>query len=280
MRLSDILQLKELNHLNIRITRNTTERKEIQRLIESGNFDLYQSYQKTNVFKEADYVISFRAIEGTKAILHGAYKVRGVQAVTQLPKQLQPIIKSENWEEGPYFYYDLMKDSSLVDLENRLIIDWGPSTISWCQKRLDKEVVEILPKGYAKTFMGYENVVLMYDELLKIVHHQEVNKQWKLMLSNVYAVYLILDTSTGQQYVGSAYGKDGLWGRWSNYIQTKHGGNRILIDLLNKDSLRYKRFQFSILNVLPNSVLREKVIDLEQISKKKLGTRVFGLNLN
>jgi len=107
-----------------------------------------------------------------------------------------------------------------------------------------------------------------------------VNKQWKMMLSNVYGVYLILDTITGQQYIGSAYGKEGLWGRWSNYIQTRHGGNKILIELLKEDPLRYKKFRFSILNVVPNSSLREEVIHLEQITKEKLGTRAFGLNSN
>lgn len=249
-------------------------------MLESGHFDLYQSYQKTNVFKDTDYVISFRAMEGTKAILHGVYQVKGVQTKRQLPEVLQPIIRSENWGIGPYFHYELTRDDSLRDLENRLVIDWGAATLSWCQKRLDKEVVEILPKGYVKTFMGYEKVVLTYDELSQILKHEEVNKQWKTMLSNVYAVYLLLDTSTGQQYVGSAYGKDGLWGRWNEYIRTKHGGNKLLMDVLAEDPLRYRTFQFSILNVLPTSVLREEVIYLEQITKEKLGTRAFGLNLN
>jgi hypothetical protein len=53
----------------------------------------------------------------------------------------------------------------------------------------------------------------------------------------------------------------------------------LLIYWLN-DPLRYKKFQFSILNVLPNSSLREQVIQLEQITKEKLGTRAFGLNSN
>ncbi|MGI6513985.1 MAG: GIY-YIG nuclease family protein [Syntrophomonadales bacterium] len=116
--------------------------------------------------------------------------------------------------------------------------------------------------------------------LEKIVKNPNVNRQWKMTLSNVYGVYLILDTTNGQQYVGSAYGKDGIWGRWSDYVHTKHGGNKILIELLTNDPTRYKKFQFSILNVLPNSSLREQVIQLEQITKTKLGTRTFGLNSN
>lgn len=52
------------------------------------------------------------------------------------------------------------------------------------------------------------------------------------------------------------------------------------IKLLKNDSLRYKDFQFRIINVLPNSSLEKEVIELKSITKEKLGTRVFGLNGN
>ena len=187
---------------------------------------------------------------------------------------LQPILEAENWGPGPYYHYDLIRENTLSDLEERLVIDWGSSTVSWCQKKLDKEIVEILPRGYAKTFLGYENTILVFDELEKIVRNPDVNKQWKMMLSNVYGIYLILDKSDGQQYVGSAYGKEGLWGRWSNYVQTKHGGNKILIDLLNTDPLRYKKFQFSILSVLPHSSLHDQVIQLNKL-RREVGFKSF-----
>ena len=63
------------------------------------------------------------------------------------------------------------------------------------------------------------------------------------------------------------------------YKRSMVGIKFLLIYWLN-DPLRYKKFQFSILNVLPNSSLREQVIQLEQITKEKLGTRAFGLNSN
>lgn len=145
---------------------------------------------------------------------------------------------------------------------------------------MDKEVVEILPKGFFKSFPGYQNVVLSFNELKKIVDNPDANRQWKMMLSNVYGVYLILDRVTGQQYVGSAYGKDGIWGRWSYYAHSKHGDNKILMELLEADLNRYKSFQYSILSVLPNSSMKEEVIQLESIIKEKLGSRAFGLNAN
>jgi GIY-YIG catalytic domain. len=280
VKLSDILQLKGFTHTQVKVIRHTTDRKYIKPLIDSGYFELYQSYQKNNIFKDTQYLITFCALESRKALLQGVYKVNQVQEVTKLPDVLNSIIIPENWGAGPYYYYDLIKDNSLTDLEYRLVIDWGGSTVQWHQSKLDKDIVEILPKGFARTFPGYENVILMFDELEKIVKNPDANKQWKMMLSNVYGIYLIQDTTNGQQYIGSAYGKEGIWSRWNDYIQTKNGGNKILIDLLSNDPERYKKFQFSILNVLPNSSLREQVIQLEQITKEKLGTKAFGLNSN
>lgn len=75
-----------------------------------------------------------------------------------------------------------------------------------------------------------------------MVKSPEANRQWKVMLSNVYGIYLILDTTDGQQYVGTAYGTDGIWGRWRAYVQTKHGKNKDLIEILNQDPLRNKKF--------------------------------------
>lgn len=130
MKLSEILQLKKFNHLNMKININAIKRKEIKILVESGDFELYQSYQKINIYKDTDYIIFFRAIEGRKAILHGIYKVNQVQAVMELPEQLQPIIGIENLGAGPFYYYDLVNDNTLNDLEDRLVIDWGASTVS------------------------------------------------------------------------------------------------------------------------------------------------------
>lgn len=53
-------------------------------------------------------------------------------------------------------------------------------------EKLDKEIIEILPKGYAKSFLGYEKVLLDFSQLERIAQHPDVNKQWKMMLSNVY----------------------------------------------------------------------------------------------
>lgn len=55
---------------------------------------------------------------------------------------------------------------------------------------------------------------------------------WHTALSSVRAIYLIVDRTDGKQYVGSAYGEDGLLQRWSMYINTKHGHNKKIKELI------------------------------------------------
>ncbi|WP_161631198.1 GIY-YIG nuclease family protein [Paenibacillus pinihumi] len=98
------------------------------------------------------------------------------------------------------------------------------------------------------------------------------------MLSSVAGVYLITDFTNGNQYVGSASGKDGILGRWKNYSTSFHGGNAKLVSLLQSEPSRYKKFQYSILRALPKSLTRSEVVTYEQKYKQKLGTRAFGLN--
>lgn len=100
------------------------------------------------------------------------------------------------------------------------------------------------------------------------------------MLSSVAGVYLILDTVSGMQYIGSAYGKEGIIGRWEQYARNGHGGNKQLMELLEKDPERITKFQYSILITLPQSMTKNEVINVEMLYKKKLGSRSFGLNSN
>ena len=67
------------------------------------------------------------------------------------------------------------------------------------------------------------------------------------MLSSVGAVYLIVDTKEGKQYVGSASGKEGLLGRWKEYSFNGHGNNTKLKELIEVDPQRIHTFKYTIL---------------------------------
>jgi len=280
MKLKEILKIKNLDKYRIKIVRHTTEREYIKDLILQDDFTLYQSVQKNDVFSKYDYIITFKAIEGTHSLLHRMYKINGFKKIDSLPENLLSIKEPENWGVGPFYKYDMKRVNKLSDLEERLVIDWGKSTLSWHQKKLDKEIIEILPESFVKIFPGYEEVILSFEELSKMINNPVSNRQWKTALSSIYGVYLILNKKNGMQYVGSAYGNEGIWGRWSTYVRNKHGNNRLIKELLNSHPNHYKNFQFSILNIVPNTAMKEEVLRLEAKNKEKLGSKVFGLNDN
>ena len=168
----------------------------------------------------------------------------------------------------------------LKDYENRLIIDWGNSTRMWHQKGTTEKPIVSIQADEKKVFSGFEDLILTYDELKEIILNPTVYEAWHTALSSVNAIYLIVDRESGKQYIGSAYGKDGLLGRWSCYVSSLHGHNKRMKELICAYPERYHHFQFSILQILPKTVTDDEVIRTESLYKKKLLTIPFGMNDN
>ena len=100
-------------------------------------------------------------------------------------------------------------------------------------------------------------------------------------MQNAKGVYIIVDSKTGKQYIGSAYGIEAIWSRWQAYIKTGHGGNVELKKLLNEKSNDYETFfQFSILEARTQITSDEEIIEREGHWKNILLTREFGYNKN
>ena len=144
-----------------------------------------------------------------------------------------------------------------ADLVDRLVIDWGNNAISWHQwydRQPKEEVIEILPQGYIGNFPGLLEFALDFGELEKLVNHPDANFEWRQHLSSVNGIYLILDTKTGQQYIGSANGAEGIWQGWGEYVRTKTGDKREWTALMENDPQYYRHFKFSILQTLPSNI--------------------------
>jgi hypothetical protein len=253
----------------------------IEKLIDNDLFEQYQCVNRKDRF-ECDFVISFVGKESTKAMFLGIYKVNGkIKAdKANLTEEYKNEFLLDDFKLKNFYYYLLEKQTGYEDLEGRVIIDWGEGTRAWVQKECDKEVIEIKPKGFVDDFPGYLDFVLSFKKLEQIINNPDANNVWKNKLSSVYGIYLILDRKTGKQYIGSAYGENGIWGRWEAYIKTGSGKNDLLIDLI-KDNEKYKyNFQFTILQTLPSNLKSDEVINYEILYKEKLGSRAFGLNKN
>lgn len=140
--------------------------------------------------------------------------------------------------------------------------------------------MEILPKGYLGEFKGLTNFILEFNELKKLMDNPDANRDWKNNLSSINGIYMILDKLTGNQYIGSAYGSNGIWQRWNDYSKTKHGGNKTLIELCNSSENYQKNCQYTIPQSLPSNLSSREVIKIENLYKEKFVTRAHVLNEN
>jgi len=235
-------------------------------------FLAYQSSQAKPIFHGLDYIVSFIGeTDGTLSRFIGVYQV--------LNEQENSEYSTDNPYGGKKYSYEIQEISGFEDLKDRIIIKWtNPiSYIQWVKNEM--EVIEIHPGLHYKQFTDYFDYILNFDELKEIVTNQY--KDWKRMLSVTKGIYLISDTTTGKLYVGSAYGENGIWGRWSDYVKTNgHGNNKTLKDLIEKDPAHGNHFHFSILMLLPSTITPDEAIKKERLFKNKLGTNSFGLNNN
>ena len=144
-----------------------------------------------------------------------------------------------------------------------------------------KPIIEIFPPGRCiQPFADYLDFSLTHAELNELFLNPAAHRDWHASLSAVAGVYLILAETTGHQYVGSAYGLDGIWGRWQQYAANGHGNNKLLRDLIQNDPAYPNAFRYSLLQVLPKTLKDSEVVRWETQYKIKLGSRATGLNAN
>jgi hypothetical protein len=276
--IKDLLSLRGLDtNARVKLVRHQDKRYDVMDLHRKRLIELYQSYQSRPVFDGCAYIVSFLGAENSRALFLGVYCVKGKRRSEEKP--LPANCPYPFATPGGYFY-DLEEVTGFDDFKGRVVIDWGDSPLAWHQWLSDKPVIEVLPAGFVREFPGYLDFVLSYDELVAITMNPDASRDWHRMLSAVAGIYLIVDLETGKQYVGSAYGEQGILGRWAYYARVPHGGNDQLQKLLEYDSDYAKNFQFTVLQTLPRTLTKNEVVELEARWKIKLGTRAFGLNSN
>ena len=261
-----------------KLVRHKEAKYPVEDLLHNDWLDLYQSYQGKPRFDNVDVIVSFYGLTGTRSCFYGLFKVIRRRAGSEGPIPPDCPWVSE-WRKKCPHYYDLERLPGYEALERRLVVNWR-SAKAWCQKLTNMPVLELLPEGRRlPVFDDYLEITLSHHELKELYRYADAHRDWRSALQAVAGVYLILAEKTGHLYVGSAYGASGVWGRWEQYAKTGHGGNKLLVDLLARDSDYPERFRFSLLQILPKTLTRNEVIKREGLYKQKLGTRATGLNL-
>jgi hypothetical protein len=173
-------------------------------------------------------------------------------------------------EAGSGDVYDLTLQDTLSDLIGKLFIDWGPGALAWVQyaDRNDKPITELRVAFQEPAFPGFLNYIQALSTL------EKVPQSWIAALRSSRGVYLLTCPKTKEQYVGSATGEEGFWGRWQAYVHTGHGGN---LGLKSRDPSDYR---VSIPEVAGTSATTDDIRTMEGRWQSKLQSREMGLNRN
>lgn len=277
---SDVLKKVGLEPSQVKLIRHALSDRGFKEMYKANMVYEYTCHQDANFSKGYDYWVTFISDKSTLCKLDACYKVG--PSVSDTPDIMPlgvPEIEAKKFK-GKSAYFALEPVELLADYRGKLVIDWGKSTRMWHQKGTTEKPIVAIQADEKKVFSGFENLILTYDELKEIVENPTIYEAWHTALSSVNAIYLIVDRETGKQYVGSAYGKDGLLGRWSCYVNSLHGNNKLMKKLICAYPERYHHFQFSILQILPKTATDDEVIQTESLYKKKLLTIPFGMNDN
>lgn len=277
---SDVLKNAGLDPKEVKLIRHALSDTGFSACYKAGMAKEYTQHQKEGFSKGYTYWVTFISDGGTYARLHACYRVNG--SVPDTPDVRPAGLPDCEVYQGDMAFFDLDYIDLLKDYEGRLVIDWGASARMWHQKATTEKPIVAIESKNQKPFVGFENLVLSFDELKNVIENDADYSLWQSAMSSVNAVYLIVDTKTGDRYVGSTYGYDGLLGRWSVYIATGgHGNNKGMISHLRSEEHSCHDLQFSVLQVLSKSLPDNQIIAAETLWKKKLLTyEPFGMNQN
>jgi len=231
-------------------------------------FELYQSLQRPARRAElqpAVYFATWLVPSPGATLFGGLYHAHWIG-----PTTVDVALPGRTIEAGSYDRYECTRHREMEDLIGRLLIDWGPGLRSWIQRAdlQDKPVVELRATFEEDPFPGY---VAFIEPLSRL---ETLPRGWEAALRSARGVYLLTCPQTREQYVGSATGAAGFWGRWLDYLQDGHGGN---ISLRSRDPSDY---QVSILEVAGSAMTTEDILRAEARWKQKLQSREMGLNRN
>jgi hypothetical protein len=219
---------------------------------------------------ECDRILSLIQLDGSRWLFAGVYDVLGATKVVR--------------PRGDCYRYSTREVPGLEHLTGRAIVRFKKqfrASYLIGPKYADQMHVVALHEQRMTVgeFPGFNSVLLSHATLKTIV--RENIESWRAALGAVAGVYVITDKSSGEQYVGSAYGVGGIWTRWCNYAENGHGGNAQLRAVLrDKGATHAGHFQYAILEVRDLKESSDFVIGRESHWKEVLQTRDHGLNSN
>jgi hypothetical protein len=108
-----------------------------------GLLEIYQAFQYQAKFDDLDCIVVFLGERNSTARFVGIFDIVG--HAPGLARETGILIAKGlelPWKD-PNYYYALRKRTGWGQLENRVVIDWGPGALSWVQRPTNKPVIDV-----------------------------------------------------------------------------------------------------------------------------------------
>jgi hypothetical protein len=164
--------------------------------------------------------------------------------------------------------FQIVADERLSELQGRLVVvDPGVRNYMRLAETTPLTVVEVMRRpSLVPDLPQWDHVILSAADV------RTLPREWAQQLAAWRGIYLIVDETKGERYVGSAYGVDNLFGRWRDHVAGERGVTKEL------SKLKTEGFRFSILELLSPAADIVEVTQKERSWMARLGTIDYGLN--
>lgn len=291
MRLNNVFLESGLDPCDVSLVFHTTRLQPLRRMLpwmvnqRPDLFEAYQSVHSTPAEKTLSgrrYFASFVPIGEREMLLAGVFeilssKVGLPQDIYADPRFSELGIAFGASDTAPeanitrnrtQIVFDNKLTRFLDNLRGRLVVD-APKGRAYIRlaKNLDPEIRALFVESQFEPIMpDWRSLALTAPEI------RSIPESWSRRLADWRGVYLIVDQSDGARYVGAAYGKENLLGRWRQHVKNETG---ITKELAKRET---SGFRFSILERVSPDAFPEDVIALERSWMLRLDTIKNGLN--
>lgn len=291
MRFHLVLQDAGIRPEDVAVVLHTTGLPKLRRLLpwlvehRPDLFDAYQSVHSdmaTATLRKRQFAASFVPYSDRVMLFAGLFRVADVQQMATAELYADPRFAELESDFGAsdtsparnvrarshQMLFTLRPVPEFADLRGRLTIaaPQGRTYVRHAEK-LDPEITAIFPEpAFARPVPDWRDLVLTSAEV------RLLPESWRRRLAEWRGIYMILDATDGGRYVGSAYGRENLAGRWKAHVAGEHG---VTAELAKRDTAG---FRFSILERVNPDLPDDEVVALESSWKRRLHTLDFGLN--
>jgi GIY-YIG catalytic domain len=216
-------------------------------------YQSHQSLRNESYFGDAKYWAVFVVTPQRENLFVGLYNV-----ISKCRSKVGTVVLGSPLQEEE-ICYELVLSEELKEYKNKLTIEWGKGVMNWIHRadQQKKAILSIRQNEFEPPFPGY----LMLIEHLSAI--DGLPDSWIGRLREAKGVYLLTCSKTDENYVGSATGEGGFYGRWQEHAAV--GG----------DGVRFKNrepgeLQVSILEVAGSGMTEADIVEAEYRWMKKL----------